>query len=475
MSTKNITTSKKPSVSKITTPKPKPILPQKSEGKEITKKSSIKIISKKTAKPSKEKKKEEFIRRIKEQLWTDFVIGRNDEGKEAWSDDQICFYFREHEKDIEQVADDLFHAHESSYVEDDGIREYLYDVLDSYEGIEDEKDGYIENIEDREENLEALIEGSYVCKKKTTTTSKGKSTAAIKGKSTAATKGRLTAATKGKSKEEEEEEEEKEEEEEEEEEQEEIKITTKRKSTAATKRKTVAVAEEPQIREVRAFEHVFRNYEVQNTFELQEDQGNFLTDDDIPSFYAALFRRANESSSHDFWEMVDECFYWFVELSVSEEGWGQIIDNVNYLEEYLRLYVQRSLNISNFLSVTLISMIVKRRAYYIIKKICGTNKWRWDRSDLELLTPLLERAQPIIIQYCFNLFPNRQFSPLHNLDIDISEFGEDQIDEWEEENEDLDHNMDLLHQIYEINPSYFASIPSQENAQILKVFLNYTS
>lgn len=104
--------------------------------------------------------KEEIIKAIRKQLWSDFVIGRNDEGKIPWSDKKINSYLKENEKQINLIADEVMT--DKIIVEPSILREYIYANLEPYSGIHDEEDSVEDcNITARQLKSDAIINNTF--------------------------------------------------------------------------------------------------------------------------------------------------------------------------------------------------------------------------------------------------------------------------------------------------------------------------
>ena len=86
------------------------------------------------------KVKNMFLKRLKNQIWCDLVIGRSDCNKVQWTDEYVEKYITNIENLLNKCVEDIIKEEEDLYdVPDDGIREYLYEFCDTYYGIEDEK------------------------------------------------------------------------------------------------------------------------------------------------------------------------------------------------------------------------------------------------------------------------------------------------------------------------------------------------
>jgi len=75
------------------------------------------------------------------QIWHDFVVGRNDLDKVMWSDNEILDYLTSNKKTLKNLTQEMVKALEDGdTLELDFVREYLYDVLNTDEFLDDEDD-----------------------------------------------------------------------------------------------------------------------------------------------------------------------------------------------------------------------------------------------------------------------------------------------------------------------------------------------
>lgn len=89
------------------------------------------------------KTKNIFLNRLKYQIWCDLVIGRSDNNKVQWSDENIQKYINNIEDLLHKCVEQIIKEEEDlDNVPDDGIREYLYDYCDTFYDLEHEKDQF---------------------------------------------------------------------------------------------------------------------------------------------------------------------------------------------------------------------------------------------------------------------------------------------------------------------------------------------
>ena len=92
------------------------------------------------------KTKNIFLNRLKHQIWCDLVIGRSDNDKVQWSDENITKYINNLEKTLHRCVEDA--KEDLDDVPNDGVREYLYELFDTFDGLDDEKDELDEDKHD---------------------------------------------------------------------------------------------------------------------------------------------------------------------------------------------------------------------------------------------------------------------------------------------------------------------------------------
>ena len=87
-----------------------------------------------------------FLKRLKHQIWCDLVIGRSDNNKVQWSDKNIKKYINNMEHLLDKCVEDIFENEEDLNHVD--IREYLYELCNTYYGLEYEKNEFDQDKHD---------------------------------------------------------------------------------------------------------------------------------------------------------------------------------------------------------------------------------------------------------------------------------------------------------------------------------------
>ena len=87
-----------------------------------------------------------LLNRLKDQIWSDLVIGRSDNNKVQWNDKNIKKYINNIENLLHKRVENIIKKENLNNVRnDDCIKEYLYEFCNTYYGIENEKDEFDED------------------------------------------------------------------------------------------------------------------------------------------------------------------------------------------------------------------------------------------------------------------------------------------------------------------------------------------
>ena len=92
--------------------------------------------------------KQEALNKLKDQIWCDLVIGRSDNNKVQWSDEKVEIYIQNIQDLLNKCAETIVKEEDLDDIPCDGIREYLYEICDTFYGIEDESDEFDEDNHD---------------------------------------------------------------------------------------------------------------------------------------------------------------------------------------------------------------------------------------------------------------------------------------------------------------------------------------
>jgi hypothetical protein len=93
------------------------------------------------------------LKALIKQIWSDFVTLRNDLDKVIWSEENILKYLIENKEILKNLTKEMVVELENGEtLEQDFIREYLYDVLDTEETLDEEDD--VEESTERQKILD---------------------------------------------------------------------------------------------------------------------------------------------------------------------------------------------------------------------------------------------------------------------------------------------------------------------------------